>query len=76
MSSDDWYRSPPSKVDINKLVKRFPKHRYCHMCIRTSEKNFLFTGLYCKEHNHLYTWINCDQSDWLINMGIEDQRKY
>ncbi len=72
MSSDDWGRIRPTKVDMNKMWKQSPNHRNCKLCIHTSEKNPMFLGLYCKQHNKLITWINEDQQKWLISIGIKD----
>lgn len=71
MSSDDWANFKPKDVNINKLFRNNPKHRYCHMCIHASPKNPTYIGLYCKEHNHHYTWINEEQFIFLTNLGIE-----
>jgi hypothetical protein len=71
MSTDDWARSRPTTVDIRKLIKRNPKHKDCKLHIHRSAKNQFFKGLYCKEHDHLLTWVNYEQCDWLNSLGIE-----
>jgi len=71
MSIDDWAKSRPTTIDMHKLIKRNLNHRNCSLHIHKSAKNPLFMGLYCKEHDHLLTWINYDQKEWLNNLGVE-----
>lgn len=71
MASDDWAKIKPTTVDIPKLIRTNPQHRYCKLCIHASAKNPLYVGLYCDTHNKLLTWINDEQFTYLRNLGID-----
>lgn len=65
--NSDWVKSNPVSVDWVKLHKNRPGHRWCQYVIRRSEKNPMFIGLYCKDHNKLLQWVNEYQVKWLLD---------
>jgi len=69
-TSSDYVRSPPTTVDLIKLINKYPNHKECTFRIHTSPKNANYRGLYCVEHDHLFSWLNLYQELWLIDQGF------
>ena len=54
-------------------MRRCPRHARCDLVIRTSEKNPVFTGLYCQNHGtHLY-WLNSYQVGYMTQLGVPNE---
>ena len=70
MSSDDYGRTPPARVNITQLLKRNPKHANCDLTIHRSPKNSIYVGLYCCQHDHWFSWINAHQTHYLEQLGV------
>ncbi len=71
--TNEWGRPRPTRVDWDSINRRMPKHKHCTRVIAGSRNTAPNTciGLYCKEHGKLYQWINYEQAEWLLSIGVD-----